>query len=494
MLIRDVTDRRRAEQALRDSETRLRIQSRRMPISLFTWRAEGDDLVLVAYNPAAEEQSAGRVKRWLGARASELTGERADVAADLLTCLRERRTIHRQVEYAPGDGNAPRHLDVHYAFVPPDCVQVYAIDVTDRVRTNRELERERRFSEHILETAPYAIYVYDPHHGETIYANNQFEQVLGYSLAELRQTGTAEWVRRNVHMEDQSVFEDYFGRMLTQPDGKIVEREGRVRQPDGSIKWVRSREVVLGRNQDGQVTQVLGTAWDVTDAKNRERQIVAYQDRLRSLASELGFAEERERRRIAAGLHDRVSQNLVLSQIRLKMLHDACGDPDQRRTLEEVMDVLARTETDTRELTFEICPPVLYELGFGPALEWLAEQHERRYGLAIEVRADGDLGEIDPDLAGLLFQVARELLQNAADHARARRVSLAARRHAGKLELRVTDDGIGFDPERRPPAGHGGRGFGLFGVQERLRHEGGSLEIDSAPGRGTRVTAIVPIQ
>ncbi len=205
---------------------------------------------------------------------------------------------------------------------------------------------------------------------------------------------------------------------------------------------------------------------------------------LRRLAAEVTLAEERERRHIAEDLHDHLGQALALIKIRLQGLRGDAVFGGHGAALEELVALSDQAIRYTRGLTFELSPPVLYELGLGPALEWLGEDTARRHGLRVTVR-DRARAALPDDLKVMLWKSVRELLHNVVKHAKARRVDVTLSARGGMIVVEVADDGRGFDPaSARRDAGDR---FGLFAIEERLRQLGGSLELDSAPGRGTRV-------
>ena len=237
------------------------------------------------------------------------------------------------------------------------------------------------------------------------------------------------------------------------------------------------------------VAQRLG---EIVEHQQVEQRLTRYREELRSLATQLTRTEERERREIARELHDHIGQTLALAKIKLGVLREtarSCGFAD---ALREVQDLVGRTIADTRTLIFEISPPVLHEFGLGAALEWLAERVQQERGLT--VRTEVELGDwaADDELRAALFRAARELLANIVRHARARNAYLVLRRVGSITELRVEDDGVGFDAARAEALAVSGGGFGLFSIRERLEGLGGAMVVDSRPGGGTRVTLSVP--
>jgi PAS domain S-box-containing protein len=222
-----------------------------------------------------------------------------------------------------------------------------------------------------------------------------------------------------------------------------------------------------------------------TEARARE-----YQDELRSLASEMALVEERERRRIAVELHDHVGHALAISKFKLEDLRSTTDAEE----LEQAIELIDETIKSTRSLTFELSPPVLHELGFIAALDWLCKQMRDKHGLNVEFRDDEVPKRLAEDTRMLVFQAMRELLVNAVKHSRASQVLVQTKKLNGDIQVTVEDNGVGFDPSavaaRRGKEG----GFGLFNMSERLGYLGGRLEVDSAPGRGTIITLIAPLK
>lgn len=231
---------------------------------------------------------------------------------------------------------------------------------------------------------------------------------------------------------------------------------------------------------------------EVQERRKSEQCLLVNQEKLRALSSQLTLAEERERRRIAVDLHDRISQSLALTQIKIGLLTQTRPAYYSPSALEEIENEIQSIIQDTRTLTFEISPSILYELGVEAAIEWIAESMMPKYGIEISVDGDGQDGHLTDSLRVLIFRSVRELLFNIVKHARANQVGIRLRHHPNCFDVMVSDDGIGFDPLDAGPENPTTQGFGLFSIQERLSAIGGKFDIDSAPGRGTRITLIVP--
>jgi PAS domain S-box-containing protein len=212
---------------------------------------------------------------------------------------------------------------------------------------------------------------------------------------------------------------------------------------------------------------------------------------LRVLAAELTFTEQRERRRLAQSLHDHLQQLLVALRLKMDQMR-ARNAGDMGSLIDEADDLLEQSIQASRDLTVDLSPPVLYEAGLVPALEWLARQMKTQHGLEVDVMADRDAGPESDEIGIFLFHAVRELLFNIVKHAGVSRASLSLRRSDGHVEVVVTDGGHGFDPKKAGTSPSGG--FGLFSIRERLELLGGHMDVRSAPGHGTRVVLIAPVR
>ena len=216
--------------------------------------------------------------------------------------------------------------------------------------------------------------------------------------------------------------------------------------------------------------------------------------RLRSLASELSLAEERERRRIAANLHDHIGQNLSLCMLKLESLRETELPAEHAATLDEVRGLVDQTIQDTRFLIFELSPPTLYMLGLEAALADLTEQIQEQHSILCDFEDDGQAVALDDDVRAVLFQAVRELLFNVVKHAQARNVKVSVWKCGGDVRISVEDDGVGFDTSDLASQSCKAKGFGLFNISERLNCSGGRLEISSELDHGTLVTLTAPLK
>ena len=205
----------------------------------------------------------------------------------------------------------------------------------------------------------------------------------------------------------------------------------------------------------------------------------ATQRRYESLARAVWRVQENERRHLARELHDELGQLLTALIHRL----DRAGEPGRGSEIELAREALGRV----RELARLLRPPVLDDLGLAAALNWLGRQTREHTGLAVTVSTPPTLARVDPDIETLLYRVAQEALTNVVRHADASGAAVELERLGSRLELRVRDNGCGFDPEAA--SRDHDQGTGLAGMRDRLKLFGGTLAIRSAPGRSTEIIA-----
>jgi len=281
---------------------------------------------------------------------------------------------------------------------------------------------------------------------------------------------------------------------------------------DGKLRWVR----VLGSVQYDEQQHPLSfsaVTLDISPQKQHEEDLKRFNELLeqrvaertaqsdaraaqvRAMAAELTQAEQRERRRLALLLHDELQQLVVAAKLRIATLAEE-DDPAERITAQREADkLLAQTIQATRSLSLELSPPILYDRGLAAAMEWLARRTQADYGLEVHFEQHGRETQPRNEAIGIfLFQAVRELLFNVVKHAETREARLELRyRDDQQLEITVADSGRGIDMHDREQVERTADHFGLFNVEQRLQLLGGRLELDAAPGKGTRVTLQAPL-
>jgi PAS domain S-box-containing protein len=241
---------------------------------------------------------------------------------------------------------------------------------------------------------------------------------------------------------------------------------------------------------------ISGMVMDITDRKRAEQKIVDYQQRLKALAYQLTIAEEKERRAIAAALHDHVSQSLALARMQLALARQSASESKLADDLDDISDTLLNTFEDTQQLMLELSSPAMHEFGLSAAIsEWLEGQIENRHSLKTEVIdniPENRRKTLDSNVRTILFRNVRELIVNVIKHARANKVSVRLEDRNTSIRIIVEDDGIGFEPRAMMNTGSKIGGFGLFSIEELMADLGGNLKIVSEPGKGCTAILSAP--
>lgn len=213
---------------------------------------------------------------------------------------------------------------------------------------------------------------------------------------------------------------------------------------------------------------------------------------LRALASELTQAEQRERKRLARVLHDHIQQLLVSAQMQLSRIRrNPFGEQQVVEIVQDIEVILREALEASRSLTVELSPPVLQESGLGAALGWLSHRLAAKHGFQVTVQADADAEPASEEERFLLFECARELLFNAIKHSHTdKAIVVLSRQEDARVRLVISDAGAGFDLEEMRNRNREQVAYGLFSIQQRLMHLGGTMLIEAAPGAGVRVTLI----
>ncbi len=222
------------------------------------------------------------------------------------------------------------------------------------------------------------------------------------------------------------------------------------------------------------------------------QRLSSYQDQLRKLSSQLLVSEETERRQFARELHDRVSQTLTVLKIRVDTMAAGKKKASTEKEAAYLSIMLERLIREVRTLTFELSPPILYELGLCAALEWLVDNFHEQHNLIVNLKKCEISTETNPALAVMVFQTIRELLTNVVKHAETDSAKLEVTMNPTGIHVTVSDHGVGLTEDLDQELIMKKQGFGLFSIRERLNSLGGQFEISANPARGTRVVCFIP--
>jgi PAS domain S-box-containing protein len=282
-------------------------------------------------------------------------------------------------------------------------------------------------------------------------------------------------------------------QVYTATSDKLIDNlENCKRHKDGHMVILETNGVPHFDSQ-GNLAGYRGRDRDITERKHAEQLFNDYQDQLCFMAAEISLIEERERHCIATAIHDQISQTLALAKIKLDSMKAAECQDGTRKEISEISGLLQSAINHSRSLTFELSPPILYELGLEAAVRSLCENFQKQHGITISFDDDGAAIPLLEDQRVLLFQAVRELLVNIVKHAQANSARISLGSDGAFIRITVEDNGIGFDGTDKNirPADNGG--FGLFSLRERIKYSGGRFELNSTPGNGSRITLALPL-
>jgi PAS domain S-box-containing protein len=351
--------------------------------------------------------------------------------------------------------------------------------IAERKRAENALrESEERYRE-LFENARDAIYVHDLD-GTYTSVNRAAEELSGYSREEILGRHFTQFVAPE-HLGQ--VRDCLLSKLETEGETtyqvEVIAKDGRRVPVEVSSRTIYENGVIVG---------VQGTARDITERKQA-------QDTLRMFSRQLIEAQEDERRRIARDLHDQIGQALTAVKMNLYTVQRFSDAPEAAHCLKDNIDAVDEALRLVRDLSVDLRPPLLDDLGLATALCWYLDRYEKRVAVTTEVLIDlpNQNERFSRDLETACFRIAQEALTNVARHARATHVLLQLTRTATKLEMVVRDDGVGFDLMALRKRARRVATLGLLGMQERANAAGGALEIHSKLARGTEIRFSVPV-
>jgi two-component system, NarL family, sensor histidine kinase UhpB len=337
---------------------------------------------------------------------------------------------------------------------------------------------------------------------------------------EVAQLGTFEWdmVANEMHFDEQATaifglpagaaldtFETALG-IVHAEDRELVQRalaesvagaaprtrEFRIVRPDGSLRWIASKATIQ-RDAHGQPLRLIGVVQDIHERKGIEEELRAQTERLHYLSQQLLSAQETERRCMARELHDEIGQGLTAALITVQMMQHHASAAALSGELAEAAALLDTTLQQVRTMSLELRPAMLDDLGLVPALKWHLDRAGQRSGLRIRLTAATLHERLPAALETVCYRVVQEAVTNVVRHARAQEVRVQVERTPEAVQLTIADDGRGFDTAAAQARAEAGGSLGLLSMQERVTLLGGTLHLDSAPGRGCRVFARLPL-
>jgi PAS domain S-box-containing protein len=356
-------------------------------------------------------------------------------------------------------------------------------EIVERKKTHENLQKSEERFRTLQENVPVGVYRTSSD-GELLSANPAVLKMLGFDAGEDMSSFQVSDFYKNPEIRSEIL-----GHLKA--EGEVTDFEAEFRRKDGSLFW-GSLSAKRVTDADGNPMFIDGVVQDTSDRKQAELKLFDYQQRLKALASQLTIAEEQERRRIAADLHDYVSQSLALTRLQLAAISKSGDDAGLKKQLDHISLELLQMSSDIHQLVFELSSPTLRELGLGAAIaEWLEEKITKVSVIEVEL-IDQLHDGLDEFMSLILFRNVRELLTNTVKHAQASKLVVCLEEAGGAIKITIKDNGIGFNPEHALRKTNCDGGFGLFSVEERMADLDGSLTINSRSHQGATIIMTAP--
>ena len=489
-VLQDITERKQAEDRLRRSEEKFKTLFAIAPVGIAFLDSR---LNIVECNPALERMS--RLSR------EDLLGQgwrrRTFLNADGSPRLPGERISERAVEEklpvnGVETGAVMESGDIVWAEVNvaplalPDARAVVIVqDITERKRTEQAQERALSLMLAALESTADGILVVNTE-GKIVTFNRLFARMwhLPDEVLASKEDARALECALDQLVEPENFIEKV-GYLYCHPEAESFDQ---LVFKDGRVFERYSRPQLIGG-------RVAGRVWSFRDITERNQGREALQKanrQLRSLSRRLFQVQEQEKRHLARELHDEIGQALTAVKINLTSL--GTGNGDNSRRLVETIALLDNLLRQVRQISLDLHPSLLDDLGLAAALRSLLDQQARRAGLRAQFCAAQLTDNIDVAISSTAFRIAQEAITNVLRHAKASFIKVQLQTEAGRLRIEVADDGAGFDVAEARQRSHQEAGFGLMGMKERAALVGGEVRVTSARGTGTRVQISLPLK
>ncbi|HUI51234.1 MAG TPA: PAS domain S-box protein [Terriglobales bacterium] len=471
----DLTSHKLADDALRESETKFRLVAETAPCAI--WILKGG--VLVYVNQYAEVLSGYTREELLSMNPWDLVDPEfrdMNYQRSMARLRGENPEPRYQFKIRTKSGEV-RWLDFSGArtqFEGKPAILATAFDITAIKRAEQELRARNMYLDALIANSPFGIVTKDEEN-RVLFCNRAFEEMFLYSQAELR----GKYIDDIIAPHDREE-----AARMTQAtlDGGVTHATAQRRRKDGTLIDVELHGI---RILSGEM--FVGAFAIYQDISERRRS----DEKLQALRNRLTRAQEEERSRIARDLHDDIGQRLALLTIDLEQIRLASEKISAALAME--LETLARLAseitTDVHNVSRRLHPSQVELLGLAPALHNFCREFAERNAMKIQFTSAPLNCRLQDDASLCLFRVAQEAIRNVQKHSGSVQAFVELEETPGSLRLRITDQGIGFDPAGADSA----QGLGLLSMEERLRSLGGELLVHSVPGGGTCIEASIPV-
>jgi len=323
--------------------------------------------------------------------------------------------------------------------------------------------------------------------GLILYRSPNLLTTLGYEVADVLGTNIFDYFWTEDRPRAQRRLAE-----LTKASGDTQRDEYRLRHKDGSCRFIES--ISSNHLDDPAIGGIVFNYRDITKRTEAEGKLKESRQRLQVLSRRLVEVQETERRHLARELHDEIGQALTAAEMNLQAVLESPGTEELTPRLRESLELVDRVLKQVHDLSLNLRPAMLDDLGLEPALRWYAKRQAALAGLKAEIRSEPMERRLDPMIETECFRVAQEALTNVVKHAKAHALTVELSQNGEQLHLSVRDDGVGFDVARVREQAVQGASLGLLSMEERAALAGGGLQYHATPGHGTEVHAWFPLK
>jgi len=375
-------------------------------------------------------------------------------------------------------------IDVN-AFKAGDGIGLIITDITAQVQAEQALRQSEDRYRMLVENMNEGILVISDS-GCITYINDKFLKAHGYGSEEVIGHAVSEFV-------DEGSLRTVQEQISKQKPGRNETYELVWKKKDGGKTTAFVSQTPI--YEKGKFKGSIAVLTDITERRLVEEELSRSREQLRNLSRHLQSIREDESKRIAREIHDELGQALTALKMDLSWLSARLPEnlPTRKILIEKtksMSSLIDKTIQTVQKISAELRPGLLDDLGLIPAIEWQAQEFQERTGIECGLELESESLELDADLSTALFRVFQEALTNIGRHARARRINVRLKQRSEKLELQVSDDGIGI-PEK---AIYAAESLGLMGMRERLMPFGGELNISGDSNLGTTLTISLPFR